>query len=284
MDPDHRQRLSAILLSLDAWEDPRSRKALLGFLRGHDIRYRHRRDGSSLEAADDLLALCSDPDLARIPVLGRTPLCALIAQLKDHLPAYPTRLEELARLSEALCVDARVMPRLPWSKPPYPGLNFFDRDDWPIYFGRETELTQLIQALAGTPPQRPGPGFLAVIGASGSGKSSLVRAGLWARLAAGRIPELPGGEHWLVTAMMPADPIADDPLAHAVPSKARRGRVVVRRSDWRQSSAAVVSGTPRPWERPLAAICAGETRACASRPEAAPTGPSGALRHSADRP
>jgi len=38
------------------------------------------------------------------------------------------------------------------------------------------------------------------------------------------------------------------------------------------------------WERPPAAICAGATRACASRPEAAPTGPSGELRHGADRP
>jgi len=105
------------------------------------------------------------------------------------------------------------MPRVSWSHPPYPGLAFFDREEWPIYFGRETELEHLIKALAGDRPDHPGPPFLVVVGASGSGKSSLVRAGLWARLAAGRVPELPGGEHWLVTAMTPADPIADNPLA-----------------------------------------------------------------------
>jgi|GEM_PF-4282189 len=52
----------------------------------------------------------------------------------------------------------------------------------------------------------------------------------------------------------------------------------------RQGSAAVVSESPRSWERPLAAICAGETCACASRPEAAPTGPLSELRHGANRP
>jgi len=212
MDPHHRQRLRAILLGLKEWEEPRSRKSLLGFLREHDIWHRLLRGGTDLEAADDLLDLCSDPDLARIPVQGKTPLCALIEHLKDHLRLRPAPLAELDRLAGALCAHRRVMPRVPWSKPPYPGLYYFDRDDWPIYFGRETELERLIQDLAGRPPDRPGPPFLMVIGASGSGKSSLVRAGLWARLAAARVPELPGGEHWLVTAMTPADPIAEHPL------------------------------------------------------------------------
>ena len=36
------------------------------------------------------------------------------------------------------------LPRVTWQHPPYPGLAYFDRDDWPIYFGRETELQRLI--------------------------------------------------------------------------------------------------------------------------------------------
>jgi len=214
MDHHHRQRLHAILLGLEEWEEPRSRKSLLGFLRSHDIWQRLLRGGSDLEAADNLLDLCSDPDLAGIPIQGRDPLCALIEELKKHLHHRPEPLAELGRLGDALCEQTRTMPRVPWSDAPYPGLYFFDRSDWPIYFGRETELERLIKALAGKLPDRPGPPppFLVVVGVSGSGKSSLVRAGLWARLAAGRVPELPGGEHWLVTAMTPADSVAEDPL------------------------------------------------------------------------
>ncbi len=213
MDTQQRQRLLAILLGIQEWEDPRSRKSLLGFLRGHDIWLRLMRGGSDIEAADDLLDLITDPKLARIPVQGRSPICALIDQLKAKLAVKPASLAELTRLSDALCNRPLDLPRVTWRHPPYPGLAYFDRDDWPIYFGRETELQRLILALSGKPPEHPGPRFLVVVGASGSGKSSLVRAGLWARLDQGLVPELSGSEAWLVTAMTPADPIADDPLA-----------------------------------------------------------------------
>lgn len=213
MDRQQRQRLRAVLLTLPDWEEPRSRRSLLDFLRGHDIWHRLMRGGNDIDAANDLLDRCTDADLARIPIQGRSPLCALIEQLKQHLAQRPAPITELARLEEALCNRPLDLPRGSWTRPPYPGLAFFDRDDWPIYFGRESELQRLIQALAGRPPDLPGAAFLVVVGASGSGKSSLVRAGLWARLALGRVPELHGSEDWLVTAMTPADPIADEPLA-----------------------------------------------------------------------
>jgi WD40 repeat protein/tRNA A-37 threonylcarbamoyl transferase component Bud32 len=54
---------------------------------------------------------------------------------------------------------------------PYRGLMAFQPDDGDLFFGREEVVaTALERCLAG--------GFLAVVGASGSGKSSLVRAGL----------------------------------------------------------------------------------------------------------
>jgi hypothetical protein len=47
-----------------------------------------------------------------------------------------------------------------------------------------------------------------LLGASGAGKSSLVRAGLWARLQAGEIDEIPGSRDWLICVMTPTDDIS----------------------------------------------------------------------------
>ncbi len=63
---------------------------------------------------------------------------------------------------------------------PYKGLLFFDETDAALFFGRETLTAQLadrVTNLATEAALR----FLAVVGASGSGKSSLVRAGLAVR-------------------------------------------------------------------------------------------------------
>ena len=64
---------------------------------------------------------------------------------------------------------------------PYKGLLFFDEADADLFFGREiltTHLSNRVTNLASDASTR----FLAIVGASGSGKSSLVRAGLVAAL------------------------------------------------------------------------------------------------------
>jgi len=63
---------------------------------------------------------------------------------------------------------------------PYKGLNYFDEADSDLFAGREALTTKLTErALALSSSRSPHKGrFLAVVGASGSGKSSLVRAGL----------------------------------------------------------------------------------------------------------
>ncbi|MGI9261703.1 MAG: hypothetical protein ACR2QR_06695, partial [Woeseiaceae bacterium] len=53
---------------------------------------------------------------------------------------------------------------------PYPGLRAFQRDESDIFFGREEQTDDLLARLEKTR-------FLAVVGESGCGKSSLVRAG-----------------------------------------------------------------------------------------------------------
>ena len=66
---------------------------------------------------------------------------------------------------------------------PYRGLEFFDVAHADRFFGREAVTQWLVDDIR--KPLRPGselPRFLAILGASGSGKSSLARAGLYAEL------------------------------------------------------------------------------------------------------
>jgi WD40 repeat protein/DNA-binding SARP family transcriptional activator len=89
--------------------------------------------------------------------------------------------------------------------PPYLGLQTFDERDAGRFFGRTADVTRLLDRLAETR-------FLAVVGSSGSGKSSLVRAGLIPALRRGA---LPGSDTWAVRVLRPgAAPVRT--LAHEV--------------------------------------------------------------------
>jgi hypothetical protein len=74
---------------------------------------------------------------------------------------------------------------------PYPGLRPFDTAEWPIFFGRERVVDAMLARLV---HQR----VVFVHGDSGCGKSSLVRAGLFARLLQGG-----AGEGWRVAIALP---------------------------------------------------------------------------------
>jgi WD40 repeat protein/energy-coupling factor transporter ATP-binding protein EcfA2 len=67
------------------------------------------------------------------------------------------------------------------TRSPYPGLESFSGDDAAVFFGRDDEIDRLAELLQPT-LQRGAGRFVAVVGPSGSGKSSLVRAGLLPRL------------------------------------------------------------------------------------------------------
>ncbi|MDQ3974007.1 MAG: toll/interleukin-1 receptor domain-containing protein, partial [Actinomycetota bacterium] len=89
-----------------------------------------------------------------------------------------------ARLLDGLRL-AGVDPRdsFTWdpTRSPYPGLEPFAVEDAAVFFGRDQEIASLLEALQPT-VQRDRGRFVAVVGPSGSGKSSLVRAGLLPRL------------------------------------------------------------------------------------------------------
>jgi WD40 repeat protein len=79
------------------------------------------------------------------------------------------------------------------SRNPYKGLRPFGEADAADFFGREALTEVLVARLAETR-------FLAVVGPSGSGKSSVVRAGLIPALRRGA---LPGSESWRIVEMVP---------------------------------------------------------------------------------
>lgn len=80
-------------------------------------------------------------------------------------------------------------------EPPFKGLASFDVPDARYFFGRERLVAEMVARLAGS-------SFLAVVGPSGSGKSSAVRAGLLPTLAGGA---LPGSEGWIRALLRPGE-------------------------------------------------------------------------------
>jgi WD40 repeat protein len=93
------------------------------------------------------------------------------------------------------------------NRSPYPGLTAFSEQDAAVFFGREHETHRLLDLLK---PTLNGRGQLvAVVGPSGSGKSSLVRAGLLPRLA--RLPH-----QWLVLPRLVPGPQPIRQLARSV--------------------------------------------------------------------
>ena len=95
------------------------------------------------------------------------------------------RLEETAF---AIPVDTlrRVCPSLELPDGcPYRGLEPFEIEHADAYFGRDAALTELYEKLCAAP-------FVAVVGASGSGKSSLVEAGLHKALDEWNRPDIDG--------------------------------------------------------------------------------------------
>jgi WD40 repeat protein/class 3 adenylate cyclase len=130
------------------------------------------------------------------------------------------------KLGSLYTVDGRDVT--PAALCPYKGLAPFDADDAAYFFGRE----RLVGELAARTVQT---GILGVVGASGSGKSSSIAAGLLPSLGVGL---LPGSDRWTQASMRPGEhPMeelaralsvdASDPLERAVGALDEGGRLVL---------------------------------------------------------
>jgi tetratricopeptide (TPR) repeat protein/energy-coupling factor transporter ATP-binding protein EcfA2 len=108
-----------------------------------------------------------NPDVFKLIVSTDDNILSLLHQIAD---------QTLVTNSEAQDIEAEAPEP---GEPPYLGLQYFTEEDADHFFGREMLTAQVIGRLHDAH-------FLAVIGASGSGKSSLVRAGIMPALRLGQ--------------------------------------------------------------------------------------------------
>jgi WD40 repeat protein len=104
-----------------------------------------------------------------------------------------TGLELLRRGLQRAGLDAHSFPWPPPSEPhraPYPGLRALEAQDAAIFFGRDAMIVRGLDRIRGL-IESGVEKMLVVLGSSGSGKSSFLRAGLWPRLARDDVSFLP---------------------------------------------------------------------------------------------
>src|SRR5713101_9214026 len=115
------------------------------------------------------------------------------------------------------------------SHSPFPGLRSFSSEESELFFGREGQSDELARKLGETR-------FVAVVGTSGSGKSSLVRAGLLPSLEGGCLVK--AGSNWRTVDMRPGGRPIDN-LAAALDA-AKISKSPVDSGLFRNSSLALV--------------------------------------------
>jgi len=164
---------------LTVFGDPEVRRTLAR--RSHDLAFR---------IAPVLIPGSNLPDLGQMPefLAGRQ-----WVDLRGGITS-PERVDELvAAIAGADVPLSPIRTAAQSDEPPFRGLQVFEEGDADNFFGREALTQQLVERLRGDR-------FLAVVGPSGSGKSSVVRAGLIAGLRHGSIP---GSESWPIVVMKP---------------------------------------------------------------------------------
>jgi len=141
---------------------------------GDLLKYLRRRAGFTQRELSIAVGY-SDTQISRLEQNERMPdLATLTARFLPalHLEDQPDVAARLLELAAAVRREDAPAVGLP----PYKGLHHFEESDAELFFGREALTGVLLNRLAERlqTDQR----FLAIIGASGSGKSSVVRAGL----------------------------------------------------------------------------------------------------------
>ena len=132
-------------------------------------------------------------ELAQARALGKVILPVLCAPLGERfvLPEVQAvdlvdwnagGLERLDQRLQAITSELARGFRLYPDRSPYPGIHAFEAEDAAIYFGRDDETRAVIERLDARRTQG-GARLLVIIGASGSGKSSLLRAGVLPQVA-----------------------------------------------------------------------------------------------------
>ena len=136
---------------------------------------------------------------------------------------------------------------------PYRGLAVFGERDAGWFFGREAAATAVLERMSGL---LAGAGLLVVSGASGAGKSSLLRAGVLPRIRAGGLAAAPGAACWPCLVFTPTRAPLDElalrvaPLAGADAAAVRRGLAADPGGFALTSRQAALAGPPEPTDEP----------------------------------
>ncbi len=122
---------------------------------------------------------------------GSLPLVAITILLIIGLMVWQHRIQE------RLTSPAR--PAWDSDRSPFPGLEAFTEQDSAVFFGRDAEITELLDRLHPVVAEQANR-LVAVVGPSGAGKSSLVQAGVVPRLRQRRggwivVPPVVPGDH-----------------------------------------------------------------------------------------
>ena len=166
----------------------------------------------------------ADPNFRIFPVLGPGAAAESVPPfLKQHQwldlsKGVPSAAELKPLVGAILDQPAKKVSMLPEDQAPFLGLRFFDTKDAMLFYGRDREVEELLARLQQEP-------FLAVVGDSGSGKSSLVRAGLIPALLRGRFRSNGAWTpSWRVAVLRPADDLFRE-LTNALPDLDAYGQV-----------------------------------------------------------
>ncbi|AXG51866.1 WD-40 repeat protein [Streptomyces lincolnensis] len=135
----------------------------------HDLRELRRSAGGVSYRAMAKKAGFSVTTLAKAASGERLPSLAVLQAYVQACGADPVPWE--TRWAEAEALDEEERQEDADAAPPYRGLARFEPDDCELFFGRDRLIDELSELTRGSP-------FAVVFGASGSGKSSLLRAGL----------------------------------------------------------------------------------------------------------
>lgn len=127
----------------------------------------------------------------------------LRADMSDRYPSAAVLRSDLQTLMRPPAADSESGTRLSLVEDanPYRGLNSFAEDDADLFFGRELQVQRVIEALRGLSSRRADEvsRIVPILGPSGSGKSSIARAGVAARLRNDPPHELSGCRVLVVT-------------------------------------------------------------------------------------
>jgi len=115
----------------------------------------------------------------------------------DDIRVFAKDFREIVQPLGTLGDVTQILPRYDEIMNPYLGLRPFSEADSTHFFGRNALVNQLLERLQEDAEKR---NFLALVGPSGSGKSSAIYAGLLPQLRAGRIDR---SETWYIASMIP---------------------------------------------------------------------------------